>query len=117
METKNEPWMNSSREYNPQYVQLQNSREPNYLPPPGTAGAAIGKNPNLGHFGHYVPTAATQPPSQYHNIPPPSPREPPFARFTYEADGTVQQLVEVPKNNIIILFYTKKSYGRKISLT
>lgn len=109
--------MNSSREYNPQYVQLQNSREPNYLPPPGTAGAAIGKNPNLGHFGHYVPTAATQPPSQYHNIPPPSPREPPFARFTYEADGTVQQLVEVPKNNIIILFYTKKSYGRKISLT
>ena len=101
----------NSREYNPQYVQLQNSRDPNYLPPPG-AGATIGKNPNLGHFGHYVPTAATQPPSQYHNIPP---REPPMARFTYEADGTVQQLVEVKEIHIILHENSLNFFSNKIN--
>ena len=46
-----------------------------------------GKNPNLGHYAHYVPTVAST--MQY------PPKDPIHARFTYQDDGTVQQLVEV----------------------
>ena len=62
----------SWREYNSQYVRT----EPGYIP----QGAA--KNPSLGHYAHYVPTAATA------NIP--YMKEPIAARFNLEPDGSVQ---------------------------
>lgn len=68
-----------ARDYNGQYIP---NRDPGYS----------SKNPNLGHYAHYVPTAATTNLSY-------SVKDPIAARFTLEADGSVQPayVVEQPQ--------------------
>ena len=66
-----------------------------------------GKNPNLGHYAHYVPTVAST--MQY------PPKDPIHARFTYQDDGTVQQLGMIShKKSLITIFGHKHKINYKV---
>jgi hypothetical protein len=77
-ESKQE-WLYNGRDYGSQYIPNRPDQTP-FLP-------QNSKNPNLGHYAHYVPTAATANLSYHHA----NKTDQIAARFTVEADGSIQQ--------------------------
>ena len=82
-------WHVRSNDHNTQFIPNRDN---------GTATGYVGgqnKNPNLGHYAHYVPTAATtnndrQMPTSYSGVVPKTDPTGIAARFIVEADGSVQ---------------------------